>query len=80
MYVRKKRNKSGSTSIVIVDKSSGRYVEIKTIGISTDVTEIAQYVNQGHDWIRKQEELSHPKLDLFGEESNQKHEELILTE
>lgn len=80
MYVRKKRNKSGSTSVVIVDKSSGRYVEIKTIGISSNATEIAQLVNQGHAWIRKQEELSYPKLDLFGEESNQKHEELILTE
>jgi ribosomal protein S24E len=80
MYVRKKRNKSGSISVVIVDKSSGRYVEIRTIDISSKATEIDDLVKQGQVWIRKQEGLTYPRLDLFGEESLLKHNELAATE
>ena len=29
MYVRKKHNRSGSTSVVVVSKASGKYKEIK---------------------------------------------------
>ncbi len=53
MYVRKKKNKSGSISVVVVDKSRGRYVEIKTIGVSSEETEMVNLVRQGRDWIRK---------------------------
>jgi hypothetical protein len=41
MYVRKKQNKSGSISVVIVNKSSGKYRYLKTIGISSDEKKIA---------------------------------------
>ena len=34
MYVRKKKNRSGTISVVVVDKSSGRYHEIKSFGIA----------------------------------------------
>lgn len=37
MFVRKKRNKSGTISIQIIDKSSGKYKVIKTIGNSDDI-------------------------------------------
>ena len=30
MYVRKKHNRSGSTSVVVVSKASGKYREIKS--------------------------------------------------
>lgn len=40
MFIRKKNNKSGSVSIQIIDKSSGRYELIKTIGCSSDPEEI----------------------------------------
>ena len=32
MYVRKKYNRSGSTSVVVVSKASGKYKEIKLVG------------------------------------------------
>ncbi|MCQ2259490.1 MAG: hypothetical protein MJZ41_16115 [Bacteroidaceae bacterium] len=32
MYVRKKHNRSGSTSVVVVSKASGKYKEIKSFG------------------------------------------------
>lgn len=40
MFIRHKPNKSGSTSILIVDKSSGKYTVVKTIGSSSDIFEI----------------------------------------
>jgi hypothetical protein len=36
MYIRKKKNRSGSTSVVIVDKSSGKIRYLETIGVSSD--------------------------------------------
>ena len=30
MYVRKKHNRSGSTSVAVVSKASGKYIEIKS--------------------------------------------------
>lgn len=36
MYIRKKKNKTGSVSIQIIDKSSGKYEVIKTIGCAAD--------------------------------------------
>lgn len=40
MFIRHKQNKSGSTSIQIIDKSSGKYKVVKTIGSSSDFFEI----------------------------------------
>lgn len=40
MFVRKKRNKSGSVSVQIIDKSSGQYVLHRTVGSSADALEI----------------------------------------
>src|SRR5690606_38352829 len=40
MFVRCKRNKSGSTSVQIIDKSSGRYVLHQTVGSSSNPQEI----------------------------------------
>jgi len=39
MFVRKKRNKSGVISIQIIDKSTGKYKLLKTIG---------KYIESGH--------------------------------
>ncbi len=41
MFVRGKKNKSGTISVQIIDKSSGSYRVIKTIGSSSDPDEIA---------------------------------------
>lgn len=51
MYVRKKYNKSGTVSIVIVDKSSGKYKEIKTIGIAENENQVSQLLIKGKQWI-----------------------------
>jgi transposase len=46
MFVRKKPNKSGLTSIQIIDKSRGRYKVVKTVGSSKDPDEIERLFNQ----------------------------------
>lgn len=51
MYVRKKKNRSGTTSVVVVEKRQGVYREIKTIGTSNDASEIESLYQQGKRWI-----------------------------
>jgi len=52
MFVRKKKNKSGVISIQVIDKSSGKYKLIKTIGSSATSPEVEQLFQQGQQWIR----------------------------
>ena len=52
MFVRKKKNKSGVISVQVIDKSSGKYKVLKTIGNSADPREIELLVNEGKQWIK----------------------------
>ena len=51
MFVRKKKNKSGVISIQIIDKSSGSYKMIKTIGSSSDPIEVEHLFRQGLEFV-----------------------------
>jgi transposase len=51
MYWRKKNNKSGVVSIQVIDKSSGKYKLIKTIGSSAVEAEIDRLVQQAQEFI-----------------------------
>jgi transposase len=51
MFVRKKRNPSGVVSVQIVDKSSGRYKVVKTIGSSSDSNIVDTLYLKGKQWI-----------------------------
>jgi transposase len=48
MFVRKKRNKSGSISIQIVDKSRGKYRVIKTVGSSIEPEKVEYLWRKAH--------------------------------
>lgn len=52
MFVRKKKNKTGVISIQVIDKSTGSYVLLKTIGSSKYPDEINRFYNQGKDYIK----------------------------
>jgi transposase len=54
MFVRKKKNRSGTTSVVVVDKSGSQFRELKTIGVSSDEKQIAALYQQGKKWISVQ--------------------------
>lgn len=51
MFVRKKRNKSGSVSVQVIQKDNG-YKVVKTIGASSDAVEIERLEIQGRQFIK----------------------------
>ena len=51
MFIRKKKNRSGTTSVVVIQKHKGKFNEVKTIGISSDESEIESLCKQGNKWI-----------------------------
>src|SRR3989339_494067 len=53
MFVRKKRNKSGSVSVQVIDKSNG-YRVVKTIGAACDPAEVNRLVEIGKVFIVRQ--------------------------
>ena len=53
MFVRKKKNKSGVISIQVIDKSSGKYKLIKTIGNSSNSLEVERHFKKGQQWIKE---------------------------
>ena len=54
MFIRKKKNPSGVISIQIIDKSRGKYKVIKTIGSSSDPSEVESLYSQGKKWVSTQ--------------------------
>lgn len=65
MFVRKKRNKSGVISVQVIDKSSGKYKMLKTIGSSSDSNLIELLIKQGEQWIK--DYIGQQELDFTNE-------------
>lgn len=55
MFVRKKKNESEKICVQVVDKSSGKYRVVHTVGSSADKTQIAGYVKAAKIWITNKE-------------------------
>lgn len=53
MFIRQKKNKSGVISVQVIDKSSGKYKLVKTIGSSSDKLKIIQLVSEAEIWLKK---------------------------
>jgi transposase len=70
MYVRRKKNRSGTTSVVIVDKSSGKIRYLATIGISSDEKTLSELYVQGKKWIAARSGMR----DLFLLDEQQREE------
>jgi transposase len=71
MFVLKKKNRSGSTSIVVVNKVAGRVRYIKTIGISSDEQEVERLFRQGQEYLHNlggQRDMFVSYDELFNEE------------
>ncbi len=80
MFVKRKKNRSGSISVVIAEKISGRYSELATIGIAQNEKEVEKFVQEGREWIERENQRRHPRLDLFGEERSGCEAELLSAE
>ena len=70
MFIRKKKNPSGIVSVQIIDKSCGTYKVFKTIGSSSDTSEIATLYQQGKKWL----DQHCGKRDMFHEADRQREE------
>ena len=53
MFIRQKKNKSGVISVQVIDKSSGKYKLVKTIGSSSDKLKIIQLLTEAEIWLKK---------------------------
>ena len=53
MFVRKKRNRSGTTSVSVVFKNGGVFKEVHHLGSSSDPDEIQRMCNEGREWISR---------------------------
>ena len=51
MFIRKLKNRSGSVSIQIISKSSGKYIVLKTIGSASSGQEIAPLIHRAKQEI-----------------------------
>ena len=67
MFIKRKKNRSGTVSIVVAEKSSGFYKELATIGIAKSPEEIDGILVKTCVWIAREVKRRHPCLDLFGE-------------
>lgn len=68
MYIRRKKYPSGNVGIIVVEKISGKMKELTTIGIAKSDEEVEALVKRGQEWIDREQQRRHPRLDLFGEE------------
>jgi hypothetical protein len=73
MFVRKKKNRSGTTSVVVVNKSRGVFKELVTIGISNDESEIEGLYRKAESWIR----IHTGTRDVFKEHARAIEEETL---
>ena len=73
MFIRKKKNRSGTTSVVVVNKSHGRFKELITIGVSDDEVQIEQYINQARQWI----EIQSGTPDIFKQKAREEEEKQV---
>lgn len=55
MHVRRKKNRSGTVSVVVVSKARGRYHEVKSFGTSDSEEKLSSLVQEAENWLRSYE-------------------------
>jgi len=80
MYVRLKANRSGSTTVVVVEKKAGKQVYVKSIGTSSNPQEITRFTEQGVHYIEEENKKKYPELDFEGAIERAAEEKLKATE
>jgi transposase len=69
MFVRQKKNRTGTISVQVIDKSSGKYKVVHTSGSSGDQPTIKNLVDEAHQYIKKVK--GQYELDFFSGNDNQ---------
>ena len=52
MFVRKKTNRSGTISVVVVSKAHGQFTEVKKFGVATSEEEADELFRKAQLWLR----------------------------
>jgi len=68
MFIRKNKNMSGTTSVVVIDKSGGRFCELKAIGVSFDEQEIderGEMLYPCRCWLMKTNYINGKEVDNY---------------
>lgn len=73
MFVRKKKYRSGRIGVIVVDKSNGKFHEIKNFGIAETDAEVATLCVEAKRWIRRY--AGQQELDFVETEVKQREEE-----
>lgn len=76
MFVRKKKNKSGSVSIQVIQKSSKKYRVVRSFGSATDRSEVLRLERHAKKWIKTQK----GQLSLIFENEDRSKIETVLDE
>ena len=79
MYLRSKTNRSGTTTVVVVEKKDGKQVYVKSIGTSSDPKEIARLTGQGERFIDEERRKRFPELDFDGARERAAEAELLFS-
>lgn len=74
MYVRRKPNRSGSTSVIVIEKRQGKDFYLKNFGVSSDPDEIEELFFQAKQWILQQNGLR----DMFLEQTRKIEEKAVV--
>ena len=51
MFVRKKRNRSGTTTIVVVNKRHGKFEEVRNFGTAKTESEVSELYSKAQHWL-----------------------------
>jgi transposase len=73
MYVRRKKNRSGSISVQVIDKSCGNYKVVHSLGSSFDISVVESMEQDGCQWIKDR----YGQLDLNFDEEKSPIEEVL---
>lgn len=76
MFVRRKKNRSGSTTVVVISKRHGRFKEVHNLGTSSDPGDIDHMEAEARKWIATSGGLQQP-LDLWPEERKLSSEDIF---
>jgi hypothetical protein len=52
MFPRKKKNRTGTISVVVVDKSRGGFKEVKNFGVAKTEEEADRLYTKAAEWVR----------------------------
>lgn len=74
MFVRKKKNRSGRITVVVIDKRDGKFKEVHNLGTVDSDSEADALCMEGRKWIASRRG---PSLDLFSEETMLSHTEVF---